>query len=199
MNIIGDRMKFKYLFAILLSSIFLLSACQGDIKNAVDWPIRDDIVYTDQHNKSFALKDLKGKVWVSDFIFTSCTDICPPMTANMVRLQEMVKEKGLKNVEFVSFSVDPTVDSPKALAEFAKKFNVDQSNWSFLTGYSQDYIEVFAKNSFKTFVKKPSQGDQVVHGTSFYLVGPDGRIKKYYTGINKVPYDEIIKDIQALQ
>lgn len=192
-------MKLRFVYLVLLISTLLLSACQGDIKNAVDWPIRDDIVFTDQNNKSFALKELKGKVWISDFIFTSCTDICPPMTANMVKLQGIIKEKGIKNVEFVSFSVDPTVDSPQKLSEFAKKFNADQASWKFLTGYSQDYIEIFAKNSFKTFVKKPSQGDQVVHGTSFYLVGPDGRIKKYYTGINKVPFDEIIKDIEALQ
>lgn len=196
---LGDVMKFKFYSLFILISIVLLSACQQDIKDAVDWPIRDDIVFTDQNNKPLNLKDLKGEVLVADFIFTSCTDICPPMTANMARLQELVKKKGIKKVHFVSFSVDPTVDSPQALKAFAKKFNVDQSNWSFLTGYSQNYIEMFAKNSFKTLVKKPQQDNQVIHGIDFYLVGPDGRIKKYYSGFKQVQYNEIIHDIQALQ
>lgn len=195
----GDGMKFRFLYLCLFASILLLSACgQKKIENAVNWPI-NDFTFTDQSNKPFGLKDLKGKVWISDFIFTSCTDVCPPMTANMVKLQEMVKEKGLKNVEFVSFSVDPSVDSPQALQNFAEKFGADTKNWTFLTGYSQESIENFALKNYKALVKKPQTGDQVIHGIDFYLVGPDGKIKKSYQGVKDVPFDEIINDIKILQ
>jgi protein SCO1/2 len=68
-----------------------------------------------------------------------------------------------------------------------------------LTGYSQTDIEKFALKNYKTLVKKPDVGDQVIHGTDFYLVGQDGKIKKYYNGFKNTPLDEIINDIKVLQ
>ena len=117
----------------------------------------------------------------------------------MAKLQQMVKDKGIKNNQFVSFSVDPTVNSPQALQDFAKQYGADTKNWSLLTGYSQKSIEDFSFKNYKTLVKKPETGDQVIHGIDFYFVGPDGKIKKYYSGIKDVPFDEIIKDIKILQ
>jgi protein SCO1/2 len=192
-------MKYRFTFVLFLILTLLLTACgQKKIENAVDWSIKPFSV-KNQENKSFSLNDLKGKVWVSDFVFTSCADVCPPMTSNLAKLQKKVKSDGLKNVEFVSFSVDPTVDSPERLAAYAKQFGVDFKNWSFLTGYSQDFIEQFALKNYKALVKKPQEGTQVIHGTSFYLVDQKGHIRKTYDGYKNVPYDEIIHDIEALQ
>ncbi|XJZ25863.1 SCO family protein [Bacillota bacterium Lsc_1132] len=192
-------MKYLLKLTLFLLTVLFLSACgQQGIKDAKNWPI-ENFTFTSQDNKQASLTDLKGKVWVSDFIFTSCTDICPPMTANMVKLQKKVKDEKIKNIEFVSFSVDPTVDSPEKLRNFAKQYGADTKNWTFLTGYSQTEIEDFARNNFKTLVKKPQEGDQVIHGTDFYLVGSDGKIKKYYDGFKNIPFNEIISDIKALQ
>jgi protein SCO1/2 len=192
-------MKLRFVLMLLVISSLLLSACgQKEIKNAVDMPIKN-FSATNQDNKSFGLKNLKGKVWISDFIFTSCADVCPPMTSNVAKLQKMVKNEGLKNVEFVSFSVDPTVDSPEVLTRFAKQFDVDFKNWTFLTGYSQAFVENFALKSYKTLVKKPEEGSQVIHGIDIYLVDQEGHIKKSFNGFKDVPFDEIIHDIKALQ
>ena len=189
-------MKARSLFVLVVICTFLMSACEQKIKNEVNSQIQD-FTATNQNNKIVGLKDLKGKIWISDFIYTTCPDICPTMTANMTKLQKMIKNEGLKNVEFVSFSVDPTVDSPKALTKFANDFHVDFKNWTFLTGYSQNFIENFALKDFKTLAKK--SGNQVIHGTSIFLVGQDGNVKKSYNGFNDIPYDEIINDIKALQ
>ncbi len=176
-----------------------MSACgKKEIENAVNWPVKD-FSATTQENKPFGLKDLKGKIWISDFIFTSCADVCPPMTSNLVKLQKKVKDEGLKNVEFVSFSVDPTVDSPEVLDRYAKQFGVKFENWTFLTGYNQAFIEEFAAKNFKTIVKKPAEGTQVIHQTFLYLVDQDGNIIKTYSGYKDVPFDEIMNDIKALQ
>lgn len=195
----GDIMKVRIWLTLLLLCTLVLSACgKKEIKNAVNWPIKD-FTATTQAGKPFGLKDLKGKVWISDFIFTSCVDICPPMTANMQKLQKKVKDEGLKNVEFVSYSVDPKVDTPQKLTEFANQYQIDFKNWTFLTGYSQPFIENFALKNYKALVKKPEEGNQVIHGTSIYLVDQDGNIKKSYNGFKEVPYDEIINDIKALK
>jgi protein SCO1 len=117
----------------------------------------------------------------------------------MKKLQDLAEKEGIKNIEFVSFSVDPKVDTPEVLKEFASTYNADFSNWHFLTGYDQEEIEKYAMEYFKTIVKKPQTGDQVIHGTDFYLVDQNGKVMKYYTGLNEIPLDEIMNDIKALQ
>ncbi|OLS37782.1 lipoprotein [Bacillus sp. MRMR6] len=183
----------------MVTIALLLSACgQKGIQNPLDYPV-NEFTAIDQHALPFERKDLDGKIWVADFIFTNCADVCIPMTANMMKLQKMVKDGNLENVEFVSFSVDPTVDSPEVLKAYADQYELDTSNWTFLTGYSQEFIENFARETFKTLVKKPKEGDQVIHQTYIYLVGPDGKIKKYYSGLNDVPFDEMLNDMESLQ
>lgn len=191
----------KRVFAIIVSVFMLLvlSACgQSGIKDALNWELAD-FKYTNQDNQEIGLKDLEGKVWVADFIFTNCEDVCMPMTANMKKLQDLAKKEGIKNIEFVSFSVDPKVDTPEVLKEFASTYNADFTNWHFLTGYSQEEIEKYAMEYFKAIVKKPQTGDQVIHGTDFYLVDQNGNVMKYYTGLNEISFDEIMNDIKALQ
>jgi protein SCO1 len=196
MKVYEVKLRWK---AMVLVVILLLTACgKKEIQNAVNWPV-EDFNYTNQNGKSIGLKDLKGKVWVADFIFTNCEDVCLPMTFNMEKLQQMTKKEGIENIEFVSFSVDPTVDTPDVLKKYGENFNADFSNWNFLTGYKDEEIANLALESFKTLVIKPQEGDQVTHGTDFYLVGTDGVILKRYTGLNDIPYEEIINDIKTLQ
>ncbi len=176
-----------------------MTACgQKGIEGALNWPIAEFDAINHQ-GESYSLEDLKGKIWVDDFIFTNCEDVCPPMTANMKKLQELVKEEKLKDVEFISFSIDPAVDSPEVLREYGERFYVDFANWNMLTGYSQDEIEAFAMDNFKTIVVKPETGDQVIHQTYFYLVNQEGKIMKQYSGLNDIPMEEIISDIKAIQ
>ncbi|EIJ78560.1 Cu2+-binding oxygen sensor protein [Bacillus methanolicus PB1] len=192
-------MNRKLMGLTVLIFVLILSACgQNKIENPINRPLKD-FNFTNQNGEPFGLKDLEGKVWIADFIFTNCADVCPPMTFNMAKLQKKVKEKGIEKIEFVSFSVDPAVDDPETLKKYGEKYHADQSNWHFLTGYKQEEIEKFALDNFKALVKKPEQGDQVIHGTSFYLIDKNGNVMKEYSGLNEVPYDEIISDIKALQ
>ncbi|MBS4193566.1 SCO family protein [Lederbergia citri] len=184
----------KRLFVLLFSILFVLSACSSTPKSGT--PIKD-FNYTDQDRKPFGLKDLKGKVWVSDFVFTNCTTVCPPMTSNMSQLQQEVKDAGLEDVHFVSFSVDPEKDTPEALKKYGEAFGADFSTWHFLTGYSQEEIEDYGPKNFKTIIKKPKNDDQVIHGVRFYLFNKNGEIIADYPGNEDVPFNQIIKDIKA--
>ncbi|MGK4041950.1 SCO family protein [Heyndrickxia oleronia] len=161
----------------------------------MDWEL-SEFHMKDQNNKDFQLKDIKGDIWLVDFIFTSCATFCPQMTANMAQIQEMVKEENLK-VNFASFSVDPEVDSPEILNSYVQKFTENTDNWYLLSGYSQDYIKDFALKNFKTIANKPENG-QVIHSNQFYLINKKGVVVKSYDGNNNVPFDNIVKDIKAL-
>ncbi|MCU6600238.1 SCO family protein [Peribacillus frigoritolerans] len=192
--------KLQLLMAAMGASILLLlTACGSNgVPDAKNWDL-EGFSYIDQEGKPFSKSDLKGKVWVADFIFTSCETVCLPMTSNMTKLQQQLKDEGIKDVEFVSFSVDPEIDKPDVLKKFGDQFNVDYGNWHFLTGYGQEEIEQFALDNFKTIVKKPEAEDQVIHGTSFFLIDQEGKIIMDYTGLQDIPFDEIIKHIKILQ
>jgi protein SCO1/2 len=158
--------------------------------------------FTDQNGKPFGLSDLKGKVWLADFIFTQCPDVCPPMTANMARVQRELKAKGV-DLTFVSFSVDPDYDKPEVLKKFAAKYGADLGNWHFLTGYKVDEIRNIAKTVFKGEIiqqkgPSPEVPIMVMHPTQFYLVGPDGKVARFYDGLKPDP-EQIAKDVQALK
>ncbi len=193
-----SMIKKKFLFLLFISFILILSACQKDVEDPLNYKL-NSFSYVDQNEQRYGLNELKGKVWIADFIFTSCETICPPMTANMSKLQQEIKKKGIKNVEFVSFSVDPENDKPDVLKTYINKFNADSSQWHLLTGYTQKEIESFAMNNFKIIVQKPKSSDQVIHGTKFFLVDDKGIVKQEYEGVKQVPFEQIINDIQIVQ
>lgn len=198
LKIAGESMKLR-LGLITLLLVGILSACgNSGIKDPLNYHI-EDFTFTNQDGNEFGLKDLQGKVWVADFIFTNCDTICPPMTFNMSKLQQMAKEEGIEDVEFVSFSVDPEVDSPEVLKEYASKFELNLDNFHFLTGYDQSFIETFALENFKTLVKKPENEEQVIHQSYFFLVNQKGTIMKLYPGAEGIPFADIINDMKALQ
>ena len=121
------------------------------------------------------------------------------MTSNMASLQEKITDENLENVQLVSFSVDPDYDSPEVLKEYAEQYDADLSTWSFLTGYDFDTIKELSIKSFRNLVQEPEPGsDQVMHGTRFFLVDPDGKIIKNYDGVKADEMDSIVEDLKVL-
>jgi len=188
----------KLIGLMVVFCLFVLAGCSGSgskLRKPLNWDL-ETFQFTNQDGKQFGTKDLKGKVWVADFMFTNCQTVCPPMTANMAKLQKMAKEEKL-DVQFVSFSVDPDLDKPENLKAFIQKFTEDTSNWNLLTGYSLEDITKFSKDNFQSLVDKPENG-QVIHGTSFYLIDQNGKVMKKYSGISNTPYEDIIRDMKRL-
>ena len=189
----------KKLFGIIMISLLVLTGCgSSDFKAQTNWEI-EDFAFDNQRGEETSLEDLKGTVWLATFIFTNCETICPPMTFNLAEIQGMLKEKGIEDYKIVAFSVDPEVDTPEKLQEYIEMFDVpDESKWELLTGYSQEYISQFAEQSFKALVRNNPNDDQVIHGSSFYLVDQNGIAVKNYSGNNEVPKEEIVIDIETL-
>lgn len=192
-------MRKKLFLSSIMMLMLLLSACSmGGFKADHKYKI-DPFEFTNQHHEQVSLDDLKGTVWIAQFVFTNCETVCLPMMANMTDLQNMLHDEGIEDYKIVSFSVDPKNDTPEVLQEYLDAFDpVDQSKWEMLTGYSQETIENLAIGSFKTFVSKTPGVDQVTHGTAFSLVNKDGVSVKTYSGAEEVPYEDIVKDMKAL-
>ena len=92
-----------------------------------------DTQVLDQFGTELNFSDLvKDKVVAINFVFTTCTAICPSLTATFRRVQQEAAARGLK-VQLISVSVDPTTDTPERLKDFAAKFKAEPG-WTFVTG-----------------------------------------------------------------
>ncbi|WP_078060107.1 MULTISPECIES: SCO family protein [Gracilibacillus] len=182
---------------LLTAMLLLLAACGDKYEGDFSYEI-EDFTYTDQDNQSFSKEALDGKFWIADMMFTNCNSICPAMTANMSRLQDMLADEGIDNVEMVSFSVDPTVDEPEMLKQYIEDRGGDFDNWHALTGYSNEDIKAFARDSFKAIVEHPDNDDQVIHQGFFYLVTPEGNAIKRYSGQEANEMEKIVEDLKAM-
>ncbi|WP_301108718.1 SCO family protein [Sporosarcina sp.] len=185
----------KRLLPILLLSILLLASCSEPLERGKQ--VRS-FSFTDQNGDAFGTEQLKGKPWIADFVFTSCTTICPTLTSEFASLQNLLKKEGI-DVQLVSFSVDSEVDDPATLKSYIANFTTDETNWHLLTGYSQQELEAFAREEFQTFVLKHDASTQVVHGTNFYLMDSEGYIMKEYSFSNETYQDELLKDLKRLK
>lgn len=187
------RCKLKNALSLfIVLSLGFLSAC--NLNGNESYQMKS-FTFINQKGQDFGVEDLNGKVWIADFIFTSCETVCPPMTANMASLQKKFKSEDIP-VEFVSMSVDPAVDTPDKLKSFMGKFTEDDSNWNMLTGYSQQEIEEFARDEFQTLIQKPESSDQVIHGTNFYLINQNGEIVNDYSFTQGDVFEKIIADVK---
>lgn len=146
---------------------------------------------TDSQGQSFTQSQLKNKIWVADFIFTTCAGPCPVMTRQLASLYRSFLLE--KDVDFVSFSVNPEYDTPQILAEYAKGFNADTNRWHFLTG-SKDIIQRLAQSDFKIGSKE----DPIFHSEKFVLVDRTLRIRGYYEGTENEGRRKLLRDIAKL-
>ncbi|RKQ37334.1 SCO family protein [Oceanobacillus halophilus] len=188
----------KYGKLVVLGLILILVACGG---YPIETNMSEDVAnfeFTTQDNEKLSLSDLEGEWWIADFVFTNCTTVCLPMTANMSQLQNKIKEENL-DVQLISFSVDPENDTPEVLKNYGESYEADFSSWTFLTGYDFETIKELSIKSFKNLVSEPPEGsNQVTHGTSFFLVSPEGEVVKNYSGVNSSEIPSIISDLKKI-
>ncbi|MGG0643049.1 SCO family protein [Sporosarcina gallistercoris] len=191
-------MKKKALVFGVIMMALVVSACSGGFKADHHYSIAP-FEFTNQNNEKVSLDDLKGEIWLAQFVFTTCTSVCPPMMSNMAELQEKIADKGIEDYKIVSFSVDPDVDTPEKLGAYLESFSVpDSSKWEMLTGYSMEDISDLGVKSFKMPVIDDPNSDQVIHGSRFGLVDKEGKVVKSYPGYEDVPFETIVKDMKAL-
>jgi cytochrome oxidase Cu insertion factor (SCO1/SenC/PrrC family) len=135
----------------------------------------------DQGGQPFDNARLAGAPWIAGFVFTSCTDTCPMITARMASLQ---RELAGTPVRLATFSVDPAHDTPAVLADYGRRAGADFARWSFATG-AVEGVQTLVTRGFKLtmLAGDPKVGEgQVLHDERLVLVDGRGRIRGYYDG-----------------
>jgi protein SCO1 len=165
------------------------------------WHQVSNITLTNQLGKQVSLDDIKGKVIVADFFFTSCPLICPKLTRNMKELQDALKIKDeLRTadstfVHFLSFSVDPEHDSATVLKTYADRYGVNHDVWWMLTG-DKKKIYKFAMEELKMGVTEGQTVDaDFIHPTKLVLLDRERVVRGYYDGTDSSALDKLARDI----
>jgi protein SCO1 len=156
---------------------------------------------TNQAGQVTTARDLQGKVWVGDIIFTRCGGPCPKMTEEMSKLQKAIPADPA--LRFVTLTTDPENDTPSVLKSYGEKFSADFSRWMFLTGTKAE-IRNLAVDSWKlsAFEKdkseRESENDLFVHSTMFVLIDKSGTMRGVYESLEPGFQEKIRTDIQSL-
>jgi protein SCO1 len=177
---------------LLYSTLFAISATVADtlpkIKPAPEFTL------TKQDGNRLTLKDIRGEVLVVTFIYASCTDTCPLLTAKLARIQDQLGADFGRRVYFISITVDPDRDTPEVLNRYAEAHKANLAGWAFLTGTPAEIRDVAKR--YGVYYKKNARGD-VDHTFLTSLVDQSGILRVQYIGTKFNP-DEMLRDVQAL-
>jgi protein SCO1/2 len=182
-------------FLVVLALVAAFTACS---RHTASLEVFGDIPQFElvaQDGQPFHSEALAGKIWVADFIYTTCPGPCPRMTSEMREVQDAVlKTPDISgNIRLVSFTVDPAQDTPPVLAAYAKLHGASPAMWYFLTG-PVPVLQTLDRDAFKL-------GDidgTLQHSTRFVLVDGQGRIRGYYDTSESSAIPKVLSDINAL-
>ena len=135
-----------------------------------------DFRLVDQTGAPFGPDRLAGRVWIADFVFTRCPDVCPRMTERLAAVQRALGDRA----DLVSVSVDPAYDTPARLAAFAREHGADSPRWHFLTGDTRYVQEAVLRGFNVAFSRESEDIATLTHGVHVVLVDGRGRIRGYY-------------------
>jgi protein SCO1/2 len=154
---------------------------------------------TDAGGRAVSDGDLRGHVWVADFIFTRCGGACPAMTTRMAAL----RRESPGDVTFVSITVDPAHDTAEVLDAYARRAGAGPG-WLFLTG-RQDALYRLAIEGFKLGVEAVPPDQQAggdgpfLHSSHFVLVDRQGAIRGYYDSTDEEALGRLRRDLAAVR
>ena len=150
---------------------------------------------TERSGKTIGLEQLRGTIWIADFIYTECQDTCPLQSAEMARLQD---ELSAQKVKLLSFSVNPDKDTPSVLSQYADRFRASSDRWLFLTG-GQEEIKNLVQNGFRLSVATASTDPGVIlHSPRFVLIDRQAQIRGYYDSRDNEALQRLRRDVAIL-
>jgi protein SCO1 len=153
----------------------------------------------ERSGKAITLADLRGSIWIADFIYTTCQDTCPMQTAEMAQLQEEWKDR--EGLKLVSFSVDPEKDTTAVLSRYADRYKADGQRWLFLTGAKEEISRLVQAGFRLSAVALPGDGNVgsvIMHSPRFVLIDKQAEIRGYYDSRDPQALQRLNADVETL-
>jgi len=156
-----------------------------------------DFTFVNQYGDSTGSKDLKNKIYVADFFFTSCPSICPVMERNMLNVYKAFKDTA--DVKIISFTIDPRHDTVPVLKKYADKLGVTGNSWWFLLGDKDKVYDLAAKDYLVSVTQDSTAAGGYIHQGYFVLVDKQKRVRGAYDGTDMKQVNQLIEDIKTLK
>ncbi len=154
-----------------------------------------DFQLVNQDGQPFGLTNLHGKIWIADFIYTTCPGPCPMISTRMSELEKPLRGT---DVQLVSVTVDPEKDTPEVLRGYAEKLHAKPARWNFLTG-PRPAIYALSRDGFKLSVTDGARDvGSPVHSTRVVLVDRRGEIRGYYDATEADAVTKLLADTNHL-
>jgi protein SCO1/2 len=153
--------------------------------------------FQNQDGKSFSSNELKNKIVVANFFFTSCPTICPNMMKHVKSIQDEFLND--QKVAFISFTVDPLRDSVKRLKWYSRKYNINNYDWDLLTGDKKEIYKLARKSFYLTADDGDGGENDFIHSDQLVLVDANKHIRGYYNGIDDRSNEQLKQDIKKLE
>lgn len=170
-------------------------------ENKIDtyWEV-GDFELIDQNGQPFSSEELEGKIWLANFVFTSCAAECPLLTQQMSLVRRNLGSR--PDIAFVSFSVDPQTDTPQRLKDYAKLYGEDPS-WTLLTGDIDKVTELVTKKFLVPLSKDESPtaeaGDRTIsHSDKMLIIDGKGVVRYFCNGLNQRTVESLTDVFQVL-
>jgi protein SCO1/2 len=154
------------------------------------------ITFTSAQEKQVNLADLKGHVYVANFFFTRCPNICLTMTSELLRVQERYADAA--DFEIVSVSVDPENDNLDVLNTYASTYGIDQNQWHLLRGTREQVRQLATCGLFVVSPQEADSPDAFVHSDKLVLIDRQGHIRGFYSGTDPEDVDRLLVEIELL-
>ena len=152
--------------------------------------------FTNQYGDTISEDIVKGKIFVTDFFFTTCPTICPVMKRQMLKVYDQYKSN--KDLMILSHTIDPEHDTPQVLNKFAKDLGITGNQWQFLTGPKEKIYEIGLRNYMVVAKEDKSAEGGFLHSGAFVLVDKDKHVRGIYDGTTEEGTKKLISDIQTL-
>ena len=216
---------------LVIAAVAVSALCSGSggcgAASDVDLPVLGsvpDFSLVERSGRTVRAADLRGHIWVANFIFTRCASICPGLSARMAAVQnalrrEEVSRDGVSDargsstarrsdasdvVLLASFTVDPEHDTAEVLRLYAERFRADPDRWLFLTG-PRAAIRELVTDGFRLGIGEAPPGDRentsvpIIHSDRFVLVDRELHIRGYYPGLEEEGVAELMRQIRRLR
>ena len=140
-----------------------------------------DFVLTNQYKKRFGSNDLKGKVYLTEFFFTSCPSVCPKVAKQMQAIHKELSTE--PNFALVSVTLDGKRDTPSRLYDYAEEKEGNDSNWYFLSGEREEVYDLASDSYFvAAYQDTTRQTDNIMHDGIVVLVDQQGHVRGMFDG-----------------
>lgn len=210
------KFKFSYSWLLLLLPLifvfwFLLKSKESKPLRTLpyygpkNWSVDTDTSYHripyfefhNQFNQLFTSKDVKGKIYVCEYFFTTCKSICPIMNRHLEKVYQLFKNDS--NFYILSHTVDPDADSSEVLLRYATMHSVSNQQWQFLTGEKKDLYNLARKGYLLSADEGNGGAEDFIHTQNFALIDKNGHIRGYYDGTDSLEVNRMIIDINVLK